>query len=100
GRSARRYLVSGPAATGTTIMTGTTVGQDDQHTAKRAAGVFRRPVFAGGAEGIRTPDPLTASQMRYHCATAPYCFRRLSWPFDPARVRACRTACDEYFTHR
>ena len=27
--------------------------------------------MTGGAEGIRTPDPHTASVMRYHCATAP-----------------------------
>jgi hypothetical protein len=28
-------------------------------------------VSAGGAKGIRTPDPLHARQVRYHCAIAP-----------------------------
>ena len=27
--------------------------------------------FPGGAKGIRTPDPLHARQVRYHCAIAP-----------------------------
>ena len=40
--------------------------------AVRAASAARTAsVLPGGAKGIRTPDPLHARQVRYHCAIAP-----------------------------